>query len=411
MAETQRQRGVVAIGCAGLCAVGLAAFAARGGFDGEALDGLRYAAGAFLGGLAGLGLYHAAFGFTAAWRRLVRERRGAGLRAQMLLLALACVVTYPLIGLETQTGWNMHPVILPMGLASAIGAVVFGIGMQLGGGCASGTLFTVGGGSTRMVVTLAFFIAGSVVATAHIPSFWNQLDEMTGVPNIPGFSATATLGPFGALALLLAILGTIWLSSAWFERRAHGALEPLRETRSLAAGPWSLTLGAGVLAIVSIGCFLLFQRPWGVTAGFALWGAKIGEAMGLGVGSWAYWSGWRAGPLEASVFADRTSVMNFGIVFGALAAAGLAGRFAPVRRLTARELWTAVLGGLLMGYGARLAYGCNIGAYLGGIVSGSAHGVWWLFWGFIGSMAGTWVRARLAMDPPWPRLPLPTRGG
>ena len=24
-----------------------------------------------------------------------------------------------------------------------------------------------------------------------------------------------------------------------------------------------------------------------------------------------------------------------------------------------------------MGYGARLAYGCNIGAYLGGIVSGS----------------------------------------
>ncbi|MEL6211807.1 MAG: YeeE/YedE thiosulfate transporter family protein, partial [Pseudomonadota bacterium] len=75
-----------------------------------------------------------------------------------------------------------------------------------------------------------------------------------------------------------------------------------------------------------------------------------------------------------------------------------------------RELWTAVLGGLLMGYGARLAYGCNIGAYLGGIVSGSAHGVWWLFWGFIGSMAGTWVRARLAMDPPWPRLPLPARG-
>ncbi|MEL6768385.1 MAG: YeeE/YedE thiosulfate transporter family protein, partial [Pseudomonadota bacterium] len=149
MADAGVQRGIVAAGLTGLCAVSLAAFWARGGFAGAPLDGLRYAAGAFLGGLAGLGLYHAAFGFTAAWRRLVRERRGAGLRAQMLLLALACLVTYPLIGLEAETGWNMHPVILPMGLASAIGAFVFGVGMQLGGGCASGTLFTVGGGSTR----------------------------------------------------------------------------------------------------------------------------------------------------------------------------------------------------------------------------------------------------------------------
>ena len=31
---------------------------------------------------------------------------------------------------------------------------IFGMGMQLGGGCGSGTLFTVGGGSTRMVITL-----------------------------------------------------------------------------------------------------------------------------------------------------------------------------------------------------------------------------------------------------------------
>ncbi|MEM6943486.1 MAG: YeeE/YedE family protein [Pseudomonadota bacterium] len=396
---------VVAAGAIGLVVVAVAAFVARGGFSGTPDEGLRYAAGALLGGLAGLGLYHAAFGFTAAWRRLVRERRGAGLRAQMLLLGGACVVTYPLIGWESATGWNMHPVILPMGLASAIGAFVFGIGMQLGGGCASGTLFTVGGGSARMVVTLAFFIAGSVWATAHIPSFWRHVDEITGIPNLPAFSAVNAFGPIGALLVLGALLAAIWLGSALLERRAHGGLESPRLTLSLRAGPWSLTLGALVLAGVSIGCFLLFQRPWGVTAGFALWGAKIGDAIGLGVSSWEYWQGWRAGQLEASVFANRTSVMNFGIVFGALAAAGLAGRFAPVGRLTRRELWTAILGGLLMGYGARLAHGCNIGAYLGGIVSGSAHGVWWLFWGFLGSMAGTWARALLAMDPPLRRLP------
>ncbi|MEM6488371.1 MAG: YeeE/YedE thiosulfate transporter family protein [Pseudomonadota bacterium] len=141
-----------------------------------------------------------------------------------------------------------------------------------------------------------------------------------------------------------------------------------------------------------------------MTAGFALWGAKILDAAGGDVASWPYWQGWRASALQNSVFADRTSVMNFGIVVGALAAAGLAGRFAPVRALSARDLATAVAGGLLMGYGARLAYGCNIGAYLGGMVSGSAHGVWWLVWAFLGSTAGTWARAALAMDPPMPRF-------
>jgi len=94
--------------------------------------------------------------------------------------------------------------------------------------------------------------------------------------------------------------------------------------------------------------------------------------------------------------------MNLGIVFGAMAAASLAGRFGPHWRLSARDVLTAVLGGLLMGYGARLAHGCNIGAFLGGIVSGSMHGWWWMVWGFAGSLVGTRLRGALAMDPPLP---------
>ena len=51
------------------------------------------------------------------------------------------------------------------------------IAQQLGGGCASGTLYTVGGGSTRMIVTLIAFIAGSVIATAHMP-WWTSLPQL-----------------------------------------------------------------------------------------------------------------------------------------------------------------------------------------------------------------------------------------
>ena len=161
-----------------------------------------------------------------------------------------------------------------------------------------------------------------------------------------------------------------------------------------------MILGAIALAAVGVLCFLVFSRPWGVTAGFALWGAKLIQAFGVPVEDWAYWQGWRANVLEGSLFAHRTSLMNFGIVFGAMAAAALAGRFRPQLVLGPRELLTAVLGGLMMGYGARLSYGCNIGAYLGGVVSGSLHGWWWLIWGFAGSLLGTRLRGLLDMDPP-----------
>ena len=385
------------IALAALAAIALGAFQARGGFGGE---GLSYASGTLLGGLAGFGLYNASFGFTAAWRRLVREKRGAGIRAQMLLIGASCLVIYPLIGFDDLTGYRMYPVVLPMSLASAFGAFVFGIGMQLGGSCASGTLFVAGGGSVRMLVTLAAFVTGSVAATAHLVEFWQRLDQITGVPTIPGVSVIDQFGVPGALALLALLIGAIWWGTTRIERRAHGTLEPLRQTEGLLTGPWSLRLGAMVLAVVGIATFLVFQRPWGITSAFALWGAQAAEGMGVSLRDWGYWSGWRAGQLDQSLLADQTSVMNFGIIAGAMAASALAGRYAPSWRLSPRDLWTAVLGGLMMGYGARLASGCNIGAYLGGLVSGSAHGVWWMVFGFAGSWIGTGLRGRIGMDPP-----------
>ena len=391
------QKPVLIVAILGLLGSAALAFDARGGLDGQ---GVTYFGGALIGGLAGFALYHASFGFTAAWRRMTRERRGAGLRAQMMLFAMTCAVTYLLIGYEDVTGWNMHPVVMPMGLSSALGAFVFGIGMQIGGGCASGTLFTTGGGSSRMLIVLLFFVLGSVWATAHIPDFWLKLPEMTGVPNIGGTSLIREFGPIGAILALFAFCAAVIWISRRVEIAAHGSVEDTRPTESLLTGKWSLMAGAIGLAVVGILCFLVFSRPWGVTAGFALWGAKLIQSVGVPVEEWTYWQGWRANLLEGSVFAHRTSLMNFGIVFGAMGAAALAGRFRPTLSLTPRDVITAIIGGLLMGYGARLSYGCNIGAYLGGVVSGSMHGWWWLVWGFAGSLVGTRMRGLLDMDPP-----------
>jgi hypothetical protein len=84
-------------------------------------------------------------------------------------------------------------------------------------------------------------------------------------------------------------------------------------------------------------------------------------------------------------------VMNIGIVLGALIAAGLAGRYAPRFRIPLRALAAAIIGGLLMGYGARIAFGCNIGAFFSGIASTSLHGWLWI----AAALPGTWIGIKL----------------
>ena len=151
--------------------------------------------------------------------------------------------------------------------------------------------------------------------------------------------------------------------------------------------------GALGLAAVNLATLLIAGRPWGVTAAFALWGAKALAALGVPVETWPYWSPpGQFAALRGSVFGDVTSVMDGGIVLGALLAALLAGRFAPVWRIPARSLAAAVVGGLMLGYGARVAYGCNIGAYFSGIASGSLHGWLWLPCAFLGNVLGTYLR-------------------
>lgn len=340
-----------------------------------------------VGGALGLTLYHAAFGFTSAWRVFIRERRGAGLRAQMVMLAIAVLLFFPALAAGTLFGEPVKGLVSPAGTSVIVGAFIFGIGMQLGGGCASGTLFTVGGGNARMLVTLLFFIIGSVVATHHI-GWWFAL------PSLPPTSIVQSLGLFPALALSLALFAAIAAISVVLERRRHGVLELIASNGEHGAGrflrgPWPLVWGAIALALLNFATLALAGRPWGVTSAFALWGAKAFESLGIAVDQWAFWQAEaNAKALAAPVWQDVTSVMDFGIMIGALLAAGLAGRFAPSLKIPARSLVAAVIGGLLLGYGARLAYGCNIGAYFSGIASGSLHGWLWLVAAFFGNTVG-----------------------
>jgi hypothetical protein len=262
---------------------------------------------------------------------------------------------------------------------------VFGIGMQLGNGCGSGTLFTLGGGSGRTLITLASFILGSVIWSMHLP-WW--LDR----PGLDPINLAAVFTIPGAIALILAALAAL----SWWTRRREkrrGVAAPGPERHRLLRGPWPLLWAGLALVVLNAATLLIAGHPWTITYGFALWGAKAAQAVGIGMAAYEFWQWPRgAAALSSSLLADVTSVMNIGLVLGAMTAAALAGTFAKGGWPGVRSALAAVLGGLLMGYGARLGFGCNIGAFLGGIASGSLHGWIWFAAAFAGSLIG--IRAR-----------------
>ncbi len=355
----------------------------------------------FLTGVGlGISLLHAAFGFSSVWRNFIRQRESSGIRAQILMFMLASILFFPILG-HYFPEISVSGALGPVGISVLAGAFLFGIGMELGNGCGSGTLWTVGGGHVNMLVTLAFFIIGSVIGTAHL-SWWLEL---------PGFGKISLIDTFGwesALALQLLVLLALYFTARLLEKNRHGRIIPITRKKQdrdflsrLIFGPWPLSWGVAGLLVFSLVTLLVAGHPWSITFAYGLWGVKIWTALGGDISTLSYWSsGYPARALSSSVLADVTSVMNFGIILGATLAASLAGSFAPAKKIKSKTLISAAFGGLLLGYGARLAFGCNIGGLYSGIASGSLHGWLWLVAGFTGTIAGVYIRSMTGMDRP-----------
>lgn len=340
-----------------------------------------------IGLLLGYTLFHARFGFTSAFRRLMSVGNGQAMRSHMLMLAVAVTLFAPILAYGTTIfGGSVAGYVSPVGVSLLVGAFVFGIGMQLGGGCASGTLYAVGGGRSVMFITFIFFIIGATIGAYHLP-FWTE--EM---PSFAPFSlATSTgLGYSGAWVLSLVLFALIARVTLVVEKKTKAPkMAPVPTEsgwRRIFRGSWPLFAAAIVLAILNSLTLLTRGQPWGITSAFSLWGSKIASNFGVDVANWGYWQGANAAALNASIFADSTTVMNIGIIIGAFIASAAGGLF-KFTQITLGNFAASVIGGLMMGYGARLAFGCNIGAYFGGIASFSAHGY---IWGIM-AMAGTFL--------------------
>ncbi|AUT02102.1 YeeE/YedE [Nostoc sp. CENA543] len=338
-----------------------------------------------IGGLLGISLYHSSFGFASAYRKLLLNKDARGIYAQLLMLAIATVLFAPVLAAGKVFGQEVTGAIAPVGISGAIGAFIFGIGMQLGGACGCGTLYTIGGGSYTMLITLLTFCLGA---------FWASLTRhlWASLPKTEPIVLGETLGWTGAVVLQLGILlllaGLLWL---WSQTSKPASAEPPSPVGlGFLSGSWSIFTGGIALAVLNWLTLIISGEPWRITWGFALWTAKIAIVFGWNPSTSQFWDGDTA--LSDSVFADVTSVMNLGIVLGALLAAALAGKLTPQTQVSPSKIFATLIGGLIMGYGAFTAFGCNVSAFFSAIASTSLHGWVWIICALLGTAIGIKLR-------------------
>jgi len=116
------------------------------------------------------------------------------------------------------------------------------------------------------------------------------------------------------------------------------------------------------LCISVIALAIFTGKGWGVSTTFGFWFGKLAILFGADPVQLGDFTTKGAEFFEKGILENSGSVMNIGIIIGAIAALVMMNRFKPTLKITGKEVVLFLLAGLVMGIGTRLANGCNAGA-------------------------------------------------
>lgn len=159
--------------------------------------------------------------------------------------------------------------------------------------------------------------------------------------------------------------------------------------------PVPAVIAAGVISAYYFG---LTGTYWAVTGEFTRWGGEILQTLGINVDNWGYF---KLVGLDDTVFTRIDGLMILGMFAGCLAAALWANNVKLRRSHSKIRIAQAIVGGIIAGFGARLAMGCNLASFFTGIPQFSLHA--WLF--TIASAIGCYFGAKFTLLPMF-RIPV-----
>lgn len=371
----------------------------------------------------GYTLSRSKFGFNGPIKKIVQQGDGRQMKALIYLFMIASVIAgAAIIGLTR--GPFHYPLGMPLGVGTIVGGILFGSGMVLATGCASGTLSDIGDGAVPAIVVLVFFMIGSALGV----NFYGTSADISftsGDTSISNLVGSVSLGLIINLALLGLILGTVVIYHKWKASKGTLILTPLEEKNAIVGDAeispekltlkgffsyttwmkmfekrWTWMMGVFMIALWYGIIVLAFKETPGITGAYARWGIVI--THGFGSTKALEW-----GPLHNGTFdvmQDSQSWQNVGIIVGAFSAKLFANKFSfeGIKNQKWFNWVLYALGGLLMGLGARLARGCNFGALFTGVTFQTGFG--WVFGIFLfASAAATALFTKKIHHetPPW----------
>ncbi len=366
-----------------------------------------------LGTSLGFVLARGAYGFAGAFRKPIAVKDYSLSKSVAIFLAITTVLVAMVAMIEESQNLikgdyigiiEENGISTTMSFMFIIGGLLFGIGMIMAGGCASGTLQDIGVGAAGAMLALFGWMFGvfvGLIFKAPMTDSWMGADV-----NLNLFKE---LGVFSGLLVNLMIIGLIYVLLIYLENKFGNqeanktALDIEQENEkeyienkvsfvsnkranrmyyNVFQKKWTLLTTAILLSIVGI-FSLVDKGGWGISSTYGYWGAWILDGFGADVTAISLTGDMSQsivqGGLNETVFNDGFwnhggSMYNISIILGSTMAIALSGKFVLDYKMKVRNVVIFVLGGFLMGFGTRLSGGCNIGALVDPIVTGEISG-------------------------------------
>ncbi len=278
----------------------------------------------------------------------------------------------------------------PVSWVLVAAGAAFGLGMALSGACLSGHFYRLGQGYSRAPLALG----GALVGFGLGFMTWQTLYVDT-LSKAPVAWLPATLGYNGALLLTLGLLGglalLLWRDLPAFAAREAWQLTPKTLYDLLFVQRWHPLVTGALVGLVGVFAYLRVE-PLGVTAQWGSLSRTLLAQTGILEGRLAGLDAFAGCATRVSNAIMDNGWLVLGLVLAAWAMALLGNRF-QWSRLTLKNSSTALIGGVLMGWGAMTALGCTVGTLLSGISAFAVSG--WLF--ALAMLGGVWLGIRLKL--------------
>lgn len=265
--------------------------------------------------------------------------------------------------------------IAPVSLALVFAGIAFGLGVVISQGCIGGHLYRLGEGSMRAIPALIGTLLGFALGFYSWNTIYFRFISGSPSPWLP-----TSNGYWLALALQLGVLVALAIVLLkWnppVEGRTQGLVDGTYMRRAVFFKRWPALLTGALVGLVGVVAYLR-DRPLGVTSQLSSATRSVLDSNEL-LPSTLYGLDQTLAGCVALVVETITNNgwLIIGIVLASFAAA-LPGRRVKLEKVDAVGSSKAVLGGVLLGWGATIGLGCSIGTFLSGIQAMALSG--WVF--------------------------------